>query len=68
MASVSDTVTRISVPEAARRLGIPGDDVYRLIFRGLLLGRPSSDGAVYVATASIDEYQATPASGQATEP
>ena len=55
---VNDTTTQLTVPEAARRLGLPGDDVYRLIFRGVLAGGPSQDGAVYVSTASVDEYRA----------
>jgi hypothetical protein len=54
--SVSGTDAQITVPEAARRLGLPGDDVYRLIFRGQLVGRPREDGAVYVSVASLHEY------------
>jgi excisionase family DNA binding protein len=50
--------TQLTVPEAARRLGLPGDDVYRLIFRGTLPGRPSEDGAVYVSSSAVDEYKA----------
>jgi hypothetical protein len=64
---VSDTVTQITVPEAARRLGLPGDDVYRLIFRGVLVGRPSNDGAVYVSITSITEYEAKRRAEQPTD-
>lgn len=55
---VNDTTAQLTVPVAARRLGLPGDDVYRLIFRGVLAGRPSEDGAVYVSSAAVDEYKA----------
>ncbi len=52
-------------PEVARRLGIGGDDVYRLIFDGALDGRPDRDGIVYVSEASVGAYLAAhPASGQ----
>jgi hypothetical protein len=64
---MSDTVTHITVPEAARRLGLPGDDVYRLIFRGVLVGGPGKDGAVYVLTASLEEYLAERRGDGATE-
>lgn len=50
------TDAKITVPEAARRLGLPGGDVYRLLFRGALAGGPDKDGAVYVSAASVDEY------------
>jgi hypothetical protein len=50
------TDARITVPEAARRLGLPGGDVYRLLFRGELDGGPAEDGAVYVSVASVDRY------------
>jgi hypothetical protein len=49
---------QITVPETARRLGLPGDDVYRLIFRGELVGGPAGDGAVYVSVTSLEEYLA----------
>ena len=55
---MNDTTTKLTVPEAARRLGLPGDDVYRLIFRGVLPGEPSEDGAVYVSAGAVDEYKA----------
>jgi hypothetical protein len=49
---------KVTVPEAARRLGLPGGDVYRLLFRGELEGGPADDGAVYVAVASLEQYLA----------
>lgn len=55
---VNDTTTQLTVPEAARRLGLPGDDVYRLIFRGVLVGGPSENGAVYVSAATVEQYKA----------
>lgn len=64
MGSVTDTDAQITVPEAARRLGLPGDEVYLLIFRGGLVGGPSTDGAVYVSPASVDEYLAGNPAGQ----
>lgn len=67
MGFVNETVTHVTVPEAARRLGLPGDDVYRLIFRGVLAGGPGEDGAVYVPTASLDEYVAERTGDRATE-
>lgn len=56
--SVSDTAIRMTVPEAARRLGLPGDEVYTLIFRGALDGRLDMEGAVSVSAASVEEYLA----------
>lgn len=47
---------RLTVPEAARLLGIAGEAVYQLIFEGVLPGRPGSDGAVYVSVQDLDEY------------
>ena len=43
-------------PEAARRLGIDGADVYRLLFAGELDGGPGRDGMVYFDEASLDSY------------
>ena len=54
MANADDYVT---VPEAARRLRMPGGDVYRLLFDGVLNGGPSNDGAVYITVESIDQYR-----------
>jgi len=42
--------------EAARRLGIDGADVYRMLFAGELDGGPGQDGVVYFDEASIDAY------------
>ncbi len=42
--------------EAARRLGIDGADVYRMLFAGELAGGPGRDGMVYFDEASIDAY------------
>ena len=42
--------------EAARRLGIDGADVYRMLFAGELNGGPGRDGMVYFDEASIDSY------------
>jgi hypothetical protein len=46
----------IRSPEAARRLGIDGVDVYRMLFAGQLDGGPGKDGVVYFDEASIDAY------------
>ncbi len=43
-------------PDAARRLGIRGRDVYRMLFDGELDGGPGRDGMVYFDEASIDAY------------
>lgn len=58
MDSVPHTDAQITVPEAARRLGLPGEQVYRMIFRGELIGGPHEDGAVYVSAVSVEEYVA----------
>lgn len=67
MGSVTDTDARITVPEAARRLGLPGDAVYRLIFGGVLVGGPNNDGAVYVSVTSLHEYLAEHPAGRVKE-
>jgi hypothetical protein len=54
--SMTSTDVGLTVPEAARRLGMDGADVYRLIFRGLLAGKPGADGAVYVTDKAVQEY------------
>lgn len=64
MEPVTYTEAELTIPEAARRLGIPGDEVYRLIFRGELTGGPHEDGAVYVSGSSVDQYLAQRSSGQ----
>lgn len=43
-------------PEVARRLGIAGADVYRLLFAGELDGGPGADGLVYISEASVEGY------------
>jgi hypothetical protein len=43
-------------PEAARRLGIDGAEVYRLLFAGELVGGPARDGLVYFDEASLAAY------------
>jgi len=50
------TDARLRSPEVARRLGIDGPDVYRLIFAGELDGQPDADGIVYVSEASVEAY------------
>jgi len=40
-------------PEVPRRLGLPGAQVYELIFAGELDGRPDDEGIVYVTEASV---------------
>lgn len=56
--SMMRTDAKVTVPEAARRLGLPGGQVYRLVFRGELEGGPAEDGAVYVSVASLERYLA----------
>lgn len=43
-------------PDAARRLGIRGRDVYRMLFDGELDGGPGRDGMVYFDEASVAAY------------
>lgn len=47
---------RITTPEAARRLELEPEDVYRLIFAGELAGDPDSDGVVRVSEQTVAEY------------
>ncbi len=47
----------LTVPEAARRLGLEGQEVYHLIFEGELDGGPGRDGGVHVPEAAITAYQ-----------
>ena len=63
--SVTQSDAQITVPEAARRLGLPGEQVYRMIFRGELIGGPGEDGAVYVSAVSVEEYVAQHVTGHA---
>ena len=48
---------RLTIPEVARRLGLPGPDVYQLIFSGQLEGGPDQDGAVHVTSEALATYQ-----------
>ena len=48
---------RLTVPEVARRLGLPGPEVYELIFAGELDGKPDAGGAVYVTEAALVNYE-----------
>jgi hypothetical protein len=48
--------THVSVPEAARRIGVHTEDAYKLIFEGSLDGRPDHDGIVRVSDRAIAEY------------
>ena len=50
------TSERLTVPEVARRLGIPGPEVYELIFTGNLDGTPESDGGVTVSAEEVAEF------------
>ncbi|MEY2453419.1 MAG: hypothetical protein QOD92_2993 [Acidimicrobiaceae bacterium] len=43
-------------PEVARRLGLDGDDVYRLLFAGEIHGGPGRDGLVYFSEVSVEAY------------
>jgi hypothetical protein len=49
--------TRLTIPDVGRRLGLPGPDVYQLIFSGQLGGGPASDGAVYVTEEALTDYE-----------
>jgi len=55
-------------PEAAKRLGIRGRDVYRMLFEGELDGGPGRDGMVYFDEASIDGYLDRHGFGVVAEP
>lgn len=57
MEAMVDAAQQLTVPQAARWLGIPGPDVYGLIFSGALPGAPASDGAVYVTVAALEAYR-----------
>ena len=54
--------------EAARRLGIDGADVYRMLFAGELEGGPGKDGIAYFDEASIDAYLERHGLGVVAEP
>jgi excisionase family DNA binding protein len=46
----------LTTTEAARRLGIEPEDIYRLIFAGELEGSPDSDGVVRISTTAVEDY------------
>jgi hypothetical protein len=54
MAGRTDATLR-SVDVAAR-LGILGEDAYRLLFAGELEGGPDADGIVYFSERSVNAY------------
>lgn len=54
--------------EAARRLGIDGADVYRMLFAGELEGGPGRDGMVYFDEASIEASPGRHGYGVVAEP
>jgi hypothetical protein len=55
---LSVTSERLTVPETARRLGIAGEEVYRMIFSGEIDGSPDpDDGGVYVQVPTIEAYE-----------
>lgn len=50
------TDQRLTVPDVARRLALPGPEVYLLIFEGVIPARLDDDGAVYVSARALDAY------------
>lgn len=67
MSSMPDaTDARLRSPEVARRLGIDGPEVYKLIFAGVLDGRPDGDGIVDISEASVEAYLAAHGAGNAS--
>lgn len=58
MTTMTSEDTRISVPEAARRLGMLGSDVYGLIFDGQLDAIPTLDEGVRVSVHSLERWLA----------
>lgn len=53
----------VSVPEAARRLGLDGVHIYELLLDGRIDGGPSLDGTVRVSLQSIRAYLEAAAAG-----
>jgi hypothetical protein len=47
----------VTTPEAGRRLGITGREVYDLIFAGELDGKPDDTGQVKIAASEIERYR-----------
>jgi hypothetical protein len=47
----------LRVPEVARRLEMPGEDVYELILQGELAAAKGKDGLVYVRESALQDYK-----------
>ena len=47
----------LRVPEVARRLEMPGEDVYELILQGELAAGKGKDGLVYVRESALEDYK-----------
>ena len=47
----------LRTPDAGRRLGISGREVYDLIFAGELDGKPDDDGMVVIAASEVERYR-----------
>jgi excisionase family DNA binding protein len=47
---------RLTTTEAARRLGMEPEDVYRLLFAGELEGQPDPDGVVRISERAVEDY------------
>jgi hypothetical protein len=47
----------VTTPEAGRRLGISGRQVYDLIFTGELDGKPDRTGQVKIAASEVERYR-----------
>ena len=65
-------MTQLATPgvrstEAARRLGMDGANVYRMLFAGELEGGPGRDGMVYFDETSINAYLERHGFGVVTE-
>ena len=52
-----EAAARIIVAEAARRLGLDGPEVYRLIEAGELAAGKGADGLVYVSEEALRYYE-----------
>ena len=48
---------RLTTTEAARRLGLRPQDIYRLVFAGELEGHPDDDGVVRIDEHAIAGYR-----------
>lgn len=46
----------LSTTEAAHRLGVTPEDVYRLLFAGELEGRPDEEGVVRISIQAVEDY------------